>query len=171
MNLQKIHIDAYEKGGYYSYSSAVETVDIWKDSIKENYNILDIGCGAGQVWRKFDDVTVTGVDFVQTKEAENNLDLLIIHDISEGIGIFRNSQFDFALCVDVIEHLRLVDGVQLVSQLKRKAQHGFIQIACHGDVFDGVEMHRTIMGFDDWARVFPDAVRGFVRREKARITW
>jgi len=112
--------------------------------IKRPLSILDIGCGdvyvarvlnASFVVKKRDVVRLyTGLDIdnVILERASNTLPTsmdieLICDDFTTGaLEQFKNKQFDFVICTEVIEHVKPKFVILLLSEIKRIAKRAII---------------------------------------------
>jgi 2-polyprenyl-3-methyl-5-hydroxy-6-metoxy-1,4-benzoquinol methylase len=77
--------------------------------------VLDIGCATGRLGatiKKLRDAVVVGVetDAAFAKEAESNLDRVILDRAENAASVLRGERFDAIVCADVLEHLEDPQG-------------------------------------------------------------
>jgi len=100
------------KGNYVSTHSEILKL------IKENSNVLDLGCNDGSVGMMIKNkkkCNVTGVDKKNYSQC-SKLDNFILHNLNNGPPNIDYSKFDYIIMLDVIEHLS--DPENFIDKLK-----------------------------------------------------
>ena len=94
--------------------------------------VLDVGCGKGKFCRKIKDIgfDIIGVDPSKElikKAAENNKDIKFIEASATSLP-FSDSEFDFIICIEVLEHIP--DTEKAIKEMTRvlKPQGRFLII-------------------------------------------
>ncbi len=107
----------------YSYYRRISLREKLRDFIPEDIpctNVIDVGCGTGVNLDAFDGGV--GVDLVLS-ELQKKKDRFQICDITKKLP-FQDNQFDFALMVDVLEHLEKPND--LLKEIHRITKFGFL---------------------------------------------
>ena len=86
-----------------------EIEQIYFDAVRKSASILDVGAGDLRIMRKFQSAGFKGEYHTQDIGAEGQYTYLELRDVTRRYGAI--------LCLDVIEHLPLVEGLALLDQM------------------------------------------------------
>ncbi len=141
--------------------------------------VLDIGIGAGQIFNVLSRIEgieeLVGIDIRWNKKLirpqHGRLELHSIMNLP-----FEDSSFDTVSCMEVLEHLEILDFPKALHELRRVCKSTLVmtipykerQPVWHHDVPGG---HRQTFGDEKLERFFPRAQRQFIPRGKNGVSW
>jgi len=91
------------------------------DKIKENSNVLDIGCHGSELTKILNDsknCKITAIDKNKKLENSSFIEEYISFDLDNGLPDLDYNKFDYILLLDVIEHLK--NPEEFMTKLKQK---------------------------------------------------
>jgi len=106
----------------YSHSGLVERVAGMLNSFDSNQNLLDVGCGKGNLEivlsQKFHNVTGIDISKNAITYAKNRVPEYSyqIMDINKGLK-FKDKKFDIVICIEVLEHI--INPVFAIKEMMR----------------------------------------------------
>jgi methionine biosynthesis protein MetW len=81
-----------------------------KVHIKKDDQVLDVGCGEGKIWQLFPDIKVTGLDISRENLHIAKKFIKPVFGDAQKLP-FKNSQFNFILASEILEHVKEPDLV------------------------------------------------------------
>ena len=128
-----------------------EPYDPWGCRIKygKPISIIEIGCGNGMLCNTLSqmELNVTGMDIVGLEDIYDRSKYKFIQkDLVETPYNFKDRQFDYCLCFDVLEHLPEKAIPKVLKEMARISNKLIIKVACDG----GPPLHLTVHNLGWW---------------------
>ena len=128
-----------------------EPYDPWGCRIKygKTVSVIEIGCGNGQLCEILQamELDVTGMDIVGLENIYDRSKYNFIQkDLIETPYDFKDRQFGYCLCFDVLEHLREKHIPEILREMARISNNLIIKVACQGKP----PLHITVRDIGWW---------------------
>lgn len=106
------HLEPSQKG----------VLGIYQGMIEPTYKILDLGCGHKIVSRYLLCEKLVGMDIHPEYLTKRD----ILGDVRQLAKLVKPNSYDCILCCDLIEHLTITEGIQLIKDMERVAKKKII---------------------------------------------
>lgn len=102
----------------------------WDD--KTRISVIEVGCGNGKLCNFLASIKfkVTGVDVAAGPYDRDYR--FVLHNVAEQPLPFGDSEFDYCLCFDLIEHIAEERVPFVLKEMVRVSRHIIIKVACSG---------------------------------------
>jgi len=116
---------------------------------------LDLGCGDGRFTKRLNLENYLGVDIYQPELDELKLTHNVVQLDITNLSIFVDKSFDCVMAVDVVEHLKKKDALNLIVSMERIARkkviivtpEGYLEQTPYESGMDPSEYQRHLTGF------------------------
>ena len=140
MDYAELYIDAHKTPDYRLSNQGIDCMDVWFKKLPTataGKSFLEVGCGNGLLCKRMlkHFKTVTGIDVVDGGYDRTGYEFKVV-DISRTICF---GEYDYAVCFDVLEHLRESDALVALKTICLSAKTVILTAACYA----GPPMHLT----------------------------
>ncbi len=107
-----------------------------RDALAECESVLDVGCGTSALLRQIGIKHTVGIEgykpaFEKASQRKTH-DQIVFGDVRNLLSYFQPRQFDACMALDVIEHLRKLDGLKLLDAMETIARRTVVIFTPNG---------------------------------------
>jgi len=156
--MKEVYDEVYEHIHGYGVecSHKIEFIGKAFEGFDRSARIIDVGCGQGHYIRKLKGLNfknILGVDFSLVCSQNYLSDLEHVNaDFLDYSKEIPDKEFEICLCMDVLEHIQILNLEIFLGNIYRISNVAFLGIANHSDIFLGEQLHVIQKGVEWWVK-------------------